>query len=374
MPKIGQTNPIKNPSLNGIPEEKTLNDVLRQEKVEIKSARYVDDPKHETSTWADMEKIISGVKWLIPGWVPQSMLTGLVAEPKMGKSGFALWGLIRPIVTGCNFFTGHPCSDPGYVLYCDTERSAAINIERMRKWGILTDRILMPFKDPNKIIDINEQETIDRIHNVVCRKNVKHIVVDSYRGSHKRDENKSCTYSGLQNLGGICEETRVGCSLIHHAGKLIVGEDLTLNCGRGSNAFLAAVRCQIAIDRPDLKSDWKRLQVLGENLGTCPTPVGFRFRDWGLEFGLAPQRHQQDERTTRKGDAKQWLLDNMEPNVWMDAGPLIEEAAEAGYPYSGSLSRARNSLGIKTEKFGKISKWMLVQEIKEEIKGDALDR
>src|SRR5262249_29154486 len=149
---------------------------------------------------------------------------------------------------------------------------------------------------------------IDRIRRVVCKYRAPLVIVDSFRGAHDLDENRSLIVKPLRALGGIAEETGTAVVLIHHARKMAVDEDLTINAGRGSNAFLAAVRCQIAIDRPDPDSEWRRVQVLGENLGVAPAAVGFRYAAGGLEFGPAPAR---PAKATEKDRATAWLRSKM---------------------------------------------------------------
>ena len=226
------------------------------------------------------------------------------------------------------------------------------------------DRILTPFEDKFKVVDIDDFEHINRIQNLVCKYKVRFVLVDSYRGSHGGDENNSKISKGLQALGGICEETNVACMVIHHTGKMMIGEDMTINCGRGSNAFLAAVRSQIVIDIPDptpnLKEAWRRVQVLGENLGIAPKPVGFRFTEDGLEFGEAPQRPKKAEKESSTDLAVAWLSAvRMEPGKWYKAKDIISEAADMGFSATGSLQRAREQIGVITRKVKEGWEWQL---------------
>lgn len=148
----------------------------------------------------------------------------------------------------------------------------------------------------------------------------------------------------LRNLGAIAEETGAAVVLIHYAKKMSVDEDMTIDAGRGSNAFLAAVRCQIAVDRPDPKSEWRRVQVLGENLGIAPPPVGFRITDTGLEFGAAPER---PKKATEKDSAEAWLRGRMQPGEVYRSVDLLAEAAQHGHAERTVRKAATEKLGIK---------------------------
>ena len=68
------------------------------------------------------------------------------------------------------------------------------------------------------------------------------------------------------------------------------GEEIAADSSRGSNAIVAMVRSQLGIDKPDKDSDWCRLQMLKENLGLRPKPIGFRVTSKGIEFGEAPEK------------------------------------------------------------------------------------
>ena len=146
----------------------------------------------------------------------------------------------------------------------------------------------------------------------------------------------------LQSLGGIAERTKAAIVIVHHTRKLSFDEELSANSSRGSNAILAMVRSQLGIDRPDKDSDWCRLQMLKENLGLRPRPVGFRISSKGLEFGEAPQKPKKE---TQQDRAKDWLHEHMEPGKWYPAGELLDDAKQFGYS-TNAVQRAREELGI----------------------------
>ena len=135
MPRLSQPNNGCNSKVTPRRSTEEKGSDAAEDEVTIGIANYKLPDDYVTSSYADLAKTISGIKFLVRPWVPYGMLTGLVAEPKVGKSSFALWSLIAPLITGRSWFTGLPGPKPGYVLYCDTERSAAVNIDRMKRWG-----------------------------------------------------------------------------------------------------------------------------------------------------------------------------------------------------------------------------------------------
>ena len=64
-----------------------------------------------------------------------------------------------------------------------------------------------------------------------------------------------------------------------------MGEEVSANSSRGSNAILALFRAQIGFDKPDPDSDWVRVRMLKQNLGLAPEAIGMQITSSGLEFG-----------------------------------------------------------------------------------------
>jgi hypothetical protein len=143
---------------------------------------------------------------------------------------------------------------------------------------------------------------------------------------------------------------------------MAIGEDLTINAARGSNAFLAAVRAQIAIDipdpRPNLKEAWRRVQVLGENLGIAPQPYGFRIGSLGLEFGEAPERV---EKVKESGKVEEWLTPRLQPGAIVPVADILAEAEQYGFSRRTVQRVATVVLNAEpsrqTDEDGKVTGW-----------------
>ncbi|HQZ65467.1 MAG TPA: AAA family ATPase [Planctomycetaceae bacterium] len=315
----------------------------------------------ETASMADVMKRVAGIRYLVKDWIPHGMATMLVAEPGVGKSAFALFGLVRPIIMDANWFNGTKGPPKrSNVLWCDTEGTAAITVQRLHDWGRPPERIKVPFADdPLRPINLTDPKHLQRIEDAVNNYKTPLVVIDSLRGAHDGDENSSGVTKVLQSLGGIAERTSAAIVIIHHTRKLQFDEDLTANSSRGSNAILAMVRSQMGIDKPDKTGEWCRLQMLKENLGIKPNPIGFRISTKGIEFGLAPAKPRTE---TQRDKAEDWLRANMKPGVWHSAGTLTADAEDDGFSET-ALRRARNILGIiKPDHVRKVKdgwQWML---------------
>jgi hypothetical protein len=100
------------------------------------------------------------------------------------------------------------------------------------------------------------------------------------------------------------------------------------------------------------------VQVLGENLGIAPPPVGFRIHDWGLEFGPAPRRAERETKETDQDRCRKWLDAKLPPGSRSAAHVLITEAEAMGWSQTGTLQRAKTALGIFSDQKVKPHQWV----------------
>lgn len=317
------------------------------------------EEEFSSATLADAASVVSGVRYLVRGWIPFGMLTGLVAEPGVGKSAFALGALLKPVVTGCDWFTGMRGPEAADVALIDTESSLAITVQRAKDWNIPTGRIRLPFEDdPLRSVSLTDSEHLERIENLICHYRTPLVLVDSLRGAHSDDENNSRVGRVLQSLAGIAERTHAAVVIVHHTRKLSVDEEITANSSRGSNAILAMFRSQLGIDHPDPNSKRCRIRVLKENLGLAPAPVGFEVTNEGLTFGPAPER---PRKNSAKADAGDWLLSRMKPGKSYLASAILTEAIECGHSERTLRKAATEILGIKPKQKregGQVKGWL----------------
>jgi hypothetical protein len=317
-----------------------------------------DAAKVRCSTMADAAKVIGSIEYLVPNWIPLGMVTGFVAQEGAGKSALALW-LARSIVMGLDWFTSQKVAEPRKVLWIGTENDLAITIERMRKWSMPMENILLPFDDPLVTANLTSPSHLDHIMAIACSHRPAAVFVDSLRSGHDMDENDSRVGRVLQRLTAIAERTKGGLIVTHHTRKLKEGEEITSNSSRGSNAITAMMRSQLGIDQLDKSSDWRRLQMLKENLGLKPNPIGFRITDRGLEFGVAPTRPKEEKpaRAPARAEAREWLLELLKD------GPVpskdLSELAEVDHLNDKTLRNAMKELKVTRWKTpGPNGKWM----------------
>ena len=137
----------------------------------------------------------------------------LIAQSKIGKSLFALFAFVKPIIFGGRSFDGTGPVEIGNVLWADTECSAGITIQRIIDGELPAERIKVVFEDdPLRPINLNDPEHLERIEQVIVHHRCRLMVVDSFRSSHADDENNSRIAGTLQKLGSIAERT--GCTVL----------------------------------------------------------------------------------------------------------------------------------------------------------------
>jgi hypothetical protein len=331
----------------------------------------------ETATFADLRSFIGGLRWFVPEWVAYALLTGILGYPKVGKSLLVLWALVRPILLGGSrpWFNGQfgvGPEKPGHVLWVDTERSAAINLSRVDAWRLPHDMLKLPFEDKFQVLDLDKDADIKRAGQLVEDYEIPLIVLDSFRGAHKQNENDSRLAHTLQAMGEICERTGCAGIPLHHPAKGLEDTEPSLDWARGSGAWLANIRSQIIIDIPDPIVDgkrdynraWRRVQVIGENLGIAPKPFGFRIRpgpltDESIEFGPAPERPPEEKdgkgRESRQYVAEDFLNRFMLAGQWYDSKELELITSRFGIN-ENDLKRAKKALGIVGPKYARMKK------------------
>jgi hypothetical protein len=317
-----------------------------------KLAKVVSDPI--TSTLADAQAALGGIEFLMPG-IPLAMASGVIGAPGDGKSALVMGGMIKPVTTGCDFPNGPNTAGPGHVILVPTE-GLGIDAQRAANWGIPAERILLPFADdPLATADITKPDHLERLATIQKQYSVKLIVLDSLRGSHDTDENSSRIAKLVQGLGTLAESSGAAVVIVHHARKTFADEEISANSSRGSNAIFALFRSMLAIDKPDPRSEWRRVRVVKENLGKPPEPFGFRVTATGVEFGPAPGK---PHKKTEQDRAMQLLRGLLPPGQWIAAATIIDGADEAGISKT-ALQRASDEMGVTKKKRGKVWKWIL---------------
>ncbi len=321
--------------------------------------------------FAAVRKRVKRYQFLVPEFIPYGGVTEVVALSGVGKSGFVLHGICRPVMTGKGtFFNGSPAPDkPSRVLWCDTENRAALTMIRLDDWNISDDNFKTPWEDePLLAIDLEDDRDLLRIEYLAKYEGCHVIVIDSLTGAHQSDENSSKIGRKLRALADIAERAKPAIIVIHHTHKISDPTDIRPADSRGSGAIYSYCIAQLGIDVPDPDSDWCRVKVMKENLGLAPQPVGFRIHSEGIEYG-APPEVKRKPKGTKLEIICDWLTDYIGIGVWVDSAEVLKQTDAKGWARS-TLQQARQKLDItkeagNVEVAGGVTKWR-IPEPKEE--------
>jgi putative DNA primase/helicase len=310
-------------------------------------------PAPRCATWADLEGLLGPISWDWPGWLPRGFLTILAGEAGLGKSILAL-RLCACYLRGDDWPDGAPCEDDatgpgGAVVWCEAEAAQVLNWERARAWGLPLERILAPL-GALEDVSIDAPAHREAISYLAHRPEVRLVVVDSFSGASRRDENSSESLAAVRWLAALARDTGKPILLLHHLrkrGLLDADHKVSLERLRGHSSIVQPARTVLALDAPDPnRGERRRLSVIKSNLAPFPQPLGFWVTERGeVRFGEAPQVPQALTVLDRAMEALKDLLEG--GPVHVDA--LMEDLEDQGIS-APTARRAKAKLGIVSRK------------------------
>ncbi len=297
------------------------------------------------ASWADMAAVLGPLEWAWADWLPQSMLSMLVAEQGAGKSVFALR------IAAC-YLRGDPWPDGtpfdgelGGVVWCEAESSQGLNLDRATKWRLPLSRLISPLEDPLDDLVLQDPEHLQRIEHAARRPSARCIIVDSLSGANQIKENDAAMVRPVKALATIAKQVGKPIILTHHLrkpGPMEAASEVTLARIRGSGAIVQPARAVWALDQPDPNSTTRRLRQLKNNVkGVCGGSIGVTIEESGVTFCEAPEPPRQESQRDKAADVLKALL-RKGPRR---ATELQEEIEGAGISWDAA-KRAKSGLGI----------------------------
>lgn len=334
----------------------------------IEVFRDLIDPPISAFTMADARKIVNSITYLVPAAVPFGMITGVVGPAGHGKSAFVLGSLVRDYVLGAEtWFNGTiNTNQPGKILMCDTDNNMALNLERLEEWQIPDELLVLPFEGLNccDSICLDNAEHLLLIERKIKENNCRLVIVDTLRGAHGGDENDSKIEAKLKSLADIAGRTNSAIVVVHHTKKPKPGEKLTANSSRGSSAIVAKFKSQLGVEKTseDPNDTVIKIEMLKRNIKGRWDPVAFEITDDGLRSVPVPAATSNYHQTD-KGEAKSWLLVNMERGKEYHSKELMLAAKNMEGIQEHTLRRAYKALNGVTpwqarNEQGFADKWM----------------
>jgi hypothetical protein len=312
------------------------------------------NPDPEPKTWADIDKLIGPIEWEWPLWLSKGFLTVIAAESGEGKSAVLL--KVAASFINCNPFPDNSpyTGQPGCCLWCETEAAQAIHLERAKLWGILLDKFYAPLDDPLMDIRLDDVDHAAAIVTMAKRPEVLYIVIDSLRGGHNKDENKSGDMAKIGKwLAELAREINkpIVISQLLNKRSRFESDEVTLDRVSGSTAIIQFARMVWAIDTPDTQhKEKKRLSVIKSNLAKFPKAIGFTFTDKGFQFGDAPQAPKTESQLDKAMDL---LL------IWLAKDAVKSEILEEKFVRESISWRTANTAKskLKIKPFKKADGW-----------------
>jgi len=309
---------------------------------EKRSSKKIETPTG--LTLADLRSKIGPIKWAWPKWLPEGFLTVLAGESGTGKSALALR------IAGC-YLCGWSWPDgtefngkESKVLWCETEASQAITLERTKDWGLPENKILTPLDDLADV-ELDNENHLARIEHFAKLADVRLIVTDSLSGGTHREEGRSDKMIPiLKWFSALARDTGKPILLTHHLRKKSIFDTTEVNLERlrGSSGIGQIARVVWAIDTPDINSsEHRRLSVIKNNLTRFAPPIGMTVNDAGVIFDAAPEKPKQETQLDKACDFLLSILDK-EPKP---ATEIFDEGKNAGLS-EHTIRRAKEHLGI----------------------------
>lgn len=292
--------------------------------------------------------------WLWESWIPRRFLTLLGAEPKTGKSWFAL-DLARVAISGGKWPDGQPAAGGGTVVWVEAEGVLDMTLSRATRMGVDLRR-WWPIKPPKAdILDLTGGYGRDDLIELVQQTQPDLIIIDSLSGITTKGENNIEDVRRLMAfLVTLAEDFDAALVLIHHLKKRDRAQlslpGLGLADFRGSGHITAAPRSIIGLSVQSpaggsiVKNGPRRLEVVAASLCQAPDPMGLTMQDqpgggMTLVYGAAPE----GEQATVGGSCADWLVEILQANGPMRPKDVLDLADAEGYERS-MVFRARRKL------------------------------
>jgi len=319
------------------------------------TSKQGDSEGYSPKSYKDLRNSLQPIEWEWKDWLPRGFLTIIAGESGAGKSAVSL-RLGACFTDALPWPDGTPCTNNGHILWCETEASQSVNLDRITKWGISVEKILIPTDNPLEDINLDNPSHRKLILKAASQPGVKALFFDSLSGGHKRDENSTRMLELVKFLAALARDRNIPVILIHHLRKKGHLDDNTVEMDRlrGSSSILQSARVIWALDDPDSSSGNKRLRVIKSNLGDKPNPIGYRVDENGVHFGNTPMLI---SKISAAEEAANFLRSILQDGP-VNAQEIYKTADEFGIQ-KRTLNAAKSILGISSEKEReKNGKWL----------------
>lgn len=186
-------------------------------------------------------------KWIIDRLIPENGITCISGKPKAGKSFWALY-LAICLASGNKFLEQFETQQGG-VLFISKEDPQRLIQERVKLLNGGQDLPIHFCTDSQLFLDTDE--FLKEIIAFIKEKNIRVVIIDSFRRIFKGEENSSQVVSDVHNRFKILLESGISLIFIHHHGKEGFFKKEAGDKLRGSSDILAMLDCLLIVERKD---------------------------------------------------------------------------------------------------------------------------
>jgi len=300
------------------------------------------------STAVDLDRAVKSTTFTAQPWMARGVITLLISSPGLGKTYLALDIARRLLNPRLGWFDDTQLELPSNsrIVWCDTEASQGILRDRIEILRIPKSRVVFPFEDPLREIQLDNAADMAQLERVVGYVVPSILVIDSLRGSNTGEENDSRMQGILKNVSRMVLKHDINCLTTHHTNRPPPGQPDVIqdvNRTRGSTAIAAQCRTIWALDRPNKQSEVLRLSVIKNNLAPKPEAIGLRVGEKGVEW--TDEVPEVPRRRTKKDEAAEFLTEFLKDGP-KPAKEVEELAKEEGISLM-TLRRARKKMGLE---------------------------
>lgn len=309
------------------------------------------EPPFKFSTDDELDEQLGSIEWLWEKYIPLGFVTGLVGEQDNGKST-VVQDFCRTVLTGGQWPDGQMCNNKAEkLLWIDTDGNLPLFHQRLKDWNMPRGKFVFP-PDTLQELAIDNPENWRWIERAVEKFGIQLVVFDALSGSHNGKSNDEDSMKLImKRVHSLAQKYKIAVVVIHHLNKAQTGVasyPITVGRLRGSGAISQYCRSILALTTPDAtQPNERRLDVIKLNICKKPGPVGYILTDDGPVWGEAPEPSQPH----RAADDATAFLRNALSGGQRSSGELLVEAKALGIS-ERSIKKARELLGVKTEKIG----------------------
>ncbi len=243
-----------------------FNEELKQNAKEEVLNNYIVEQKKNGVEFLTAKELFNmeetAYPFLIEDLVPESSISGIIAQSEAGKSTF-LSQLALSVVKGEDFLGLKNNAKNKRVLWIATEENAVQISVRIKKQVDNENEALNNFE-----FAINTEDSLELIEKACDAKDYDLIVLDCYGDLNLSDTNSvSETRKFMNQYFRIAQKNNVAIIMIHHISKVASELKLNKNSTIGSTGFSDKIRHLIGLDHAD-KNDKSivDLKILKSNL------------------------------------------------------------------------------------------------------------